>query len=46
MEHMEESLYGVMARLLYGTTIRLLECVRLKIKDVKVRHRTDFSLSR
>ncbi len=31
--HMEET-HGLMARLLYGTGMRLMECVRLRIKDV------------
>jgi integrase len=26
--------YGLMARLLYGTGMRLMECVRLRVKDV------------
>jgi integron integrase len=31
--------YGLMARLLYGTGMRLMECVRLRVKDVDfVRH--------
>ena len=29
-----EGTYGLMARLLYGTGMRLMECVRLRIKDV------------
>ena len=29
-----EGLHGLMARLLYGTGMRLMECVRLRIKDV------------
>lgn len=29
-----EGVYGLMARLLYGTGMRLMECVRLRIKDV------------
>lgn len=32
-------LHGLMAQLLYGTGMRLMECVRLRVKDV------DFSLS-
>jgi integrase len=27
-------LYGMMARLLYGSGMRLMACVRLRIKDV------------
>ena len=26
--------HGLMARLLYGTGMRLMECVRLRVKDV------------
>jgi integrase len=29
-----EGTYGLMARLLYGTGMRLMECVRLRVKDV------------
>ena len=29
-----EGVYGLMARLLYGTGMRLMECVRLRVKDV------------
>lgn len=29
-----DGLHGLMARLLYGTGMRLMECVRLRIKDV------------
>lgn len=29
-----DSVYGLMARLLYGTGMRLMECVRLRVKDV------------
>jgi integrase len=29
-----DGLYGLMARLLYGTGMRLMECVRLRVKDV------------
>ncbi|GHT98946.1 integron integrase [Betaproteobacteria bacterium] len=29
-----EGIYGLMARLLYGTGMRLMECVRLRVKDV------------
>jgi integron integrase len=29
-----EGLYGLMARLIYGTGMRLMECVRLRVKDV------------
>ena len=33
LEHMEGT-YGLMARLLYGTGMRLMECARLRVKDV------------
>jgi integron integrase len=33
LERMEGT-YGLMARLLYGTGMRLMECVRLRVKDV------------
>ncbi|AVZ79472.1 integron integrase [Zoogloeaceae bacteirum Par-f-2] len=33
LEHMD-GVYGLMARLLYGTGMRLMECVRLRVKDV------------
>ncbi len=29
-----DGVYGLMARLLYGTGMRLMECVRLRVKDV------------
>ncbi|MBC3935794.1 integron integrase [Undibacterium sp. CY7W] len=29
-----QDVYGLMARLLYGTGMRLMECVRLRVKDV------------
>lgn len=29
-----EGVYGLMARLLYGTGMRLMECVRLRVKDM------------
>jgi integrase len=29
-----DGIYGLMARLLYGTGMRLMECVRLRVKDV------------
>ncbi|MDD5298824.1 MAG: integron integrase [Rhodocyclaceae bacterium] len=29
-----DGLYGLMARLIYGTGMRLMECVRLRVKDV------------
>ncbi|GHU12425.1 integron integrase [Betaproteobacteria bacterium] len=29
-----KGIYGLMARLLYGTGMRLMECVRLRVKDV------------
>ncbi|MFN6961462.1 MAG: integron integrase, partial [Rhodocyclaceae bacterium] len=29
-----EGVYGLMARLLYGTGMRLMECVRLRVKDI------------
>ena len=29
-----DGMYGLMARLLYGTGMRLMECVRLRVKDV------------
>jgi site-specific recombinase XerD len=35
-----EGTYGLMARLLYGTGMRLMECVRLRIKDVDFTCRT------
>jgi integrase len=33
LERMEGA-HGLMARLLYGTGMRLMECVRLRVKDV------------
>ena len=30
-----DGVYGLMARLLYGTGMRLMECVRLRVKDVE-----------
>jgi integron integrase len=34
-----EGVYGLMARLLYGTGMRLMECCRLRVKDIDfVRH--------
>ncbi len=32
--------HGVMARLLYGAGLRLMECIRLRIKDVDLGYRT------
>jgi integron integrase len=34
-----EGVYGLMARLLYGTGMRLMECVRLRVKDVDFERR-------
>ena len=31
--------YGLMARLLYGTGMRLMECVRLRVKDIELERR-------
>lgn len=38
LERMEGT-YGLMARLLYGTGMRLMECVRLRVKDVDFERR-------
>jgi integron integrase len=38
LERMEGT-YGLMARLLYGTGMRLMECCRLRVKDVDFRQR-------
>jgi integron integrase len=34
-----EGTYGLMARLLYGTGMRLMECCRLRVKDIDFRQR-------
>ena len=34
-----EGIYALMARLLYGTGMRLMECVRLRVKDVEFARR-------
>ncbi|MBP1152803.1 integron integrase [Methylocaldum sp. RMAD-M] len=34
-----DGVYGLMARLLYGTGMRLMECVRLRVKDVDFERR-------
>lgn len=34
MDRMPEDVFGLMARMLYGTGMRLMECVRLRVKDV------------
>jgi integrase len=34
-----EGLYGLIARLLYGTGMRLMECTQLRIKDVDFQRR-------
>jgi integron integrase len=38
LERMEGT-YGLMARLLYGTGMRLMECCRLRVKDIDFRQR-------
>lgn len=38
LAHMD-GVYGLMARLLYGTGMRLMECVRLRVKDVDFERR-------
>lgn len=34
LDHMSHDMYGLIAELLYGTGMRLLECLRLRVKDV------------
>lgn len=34
LDHVEDRTHCLMARLLYGTGMRLMECVRLRVKDV------------
>lgn len=34
IEHMQEGVYRLMARLLYGTGMRMMECLTLRVKDV------------
>lgn len=37
-----EGTHGLMARLLFGSGLRLMECVRLRVKDVDLKQRTLF----
>lgn len=39
LDRVDDQTYQLMARLLYGTGMRLMECVRLRIKDVEFERR-------
>ncbi|MBK9326480.1 MAG: integron integrase [Hydrogenophilales bacterium] len=39
LDHIDDQTYQLMARLLYGTGMRLMECVRLRVKDVEFERR-------
>jgi len=39
LEHMDAGIYSLMASLLYGTGMRLMECLRLRVKDLDFQYR-------
>lgn len=39
LDHIDDQTHQLMARLLYGTGMRLMECVRLRVKDVEFERR-------
>ena len=39
LDRVDDQTLQLMARLLYGTGMRLMECVRLRVKDVEFEHR-------